>query len=300
MRILVTGSTGLVGSALVPFLSASGHAVIRLVRSEVPPGDAAARWDPEAGTLDPAALEGLDAVVHLAGEDIAGGSWTAAKKARIRGSRVEGTALLARTLASLDRPPAALACASAIGYYGDRGDETLTEESSPGSGFLASVCRDWEAAATPAVEAGIRVLHLRFGVVLSAAGGALAKMLGPFRMGMGGPIGSGRQYVSWIAMDDVLEAINHLLSNPTLHGPVNVASPKPVTQLEFARTLGRVLGRPTVLAVPAFGMRLMFGEMATEVLLASQRLEPARLLSSGYEFRYPDLEPALRHLVGGG
>lgn len=300
MRILVTGSTGLVGSALVPFLSASGHAVIRLVRSEVPPGGAAARWDPEAGTLDPAALEGLDAVVHLAGEDIAGGSWTAAKKARIRGSRVEGTALLARTLASLDRPPAALACASAIGYYGDRGDETLTEESSPGSGFLASVCRDWEAAATPAVEAGIRVLHLRFGVVLSAAGGALAKMLGPFRMGMGGPIGSGRQYVSWIAMDDVLEAINHLLSNPTLHGPVNVASPRPVTQLEFARTLGRVLGRPTVLAVPAFGMRLMFGEMATEVLLASQRLEPARLLSSGYEFRYPDLEPALRHLVGGG
>lgn len=300
MRILVTGSTGLVGSALVLFLSASGHAVIRLVRSEVPPGGAAARWDPEAGMLDPAALEGLDAVVHLAGEDIAGGSWTAAKKARIRGSRVEGTALLARTLASLDRPPAALACASAIGYYGDRGDETLTEESSPGSGFLASVCRDWEAAATPAVEAGIRVLHLRFGVVLSAAGGALAKMLGPFRMGMGGPIGSGRQYVSWIAMDDVLEAINHLLSNPTLHGPVNVASPKPVTQLEFARTLGRVLGRPTVLAVPAFGMRLMFGEMATEVLLASQRLEPARLLSSGYEFRYPDLEPALRHLVGGG
>ena len=300
MRILVTGSTGLVGSALVPFLSASGHAVIRLVRSEVPPGDAAARWDPEAGTLDPAALEGLDAVVHLAGEDIAGGSWTAAKKARIRGSRVEGTALLARTLASLDRPPAALACASAIGYYGDRGDDALTEESPPGAGFLASVCRDWEAAATPAVEAGIRVVHLRFGVVLSAAGGALAKMLGPFRMGMGGPIGSGRQYVSWIAMDDVLEAIDHLLSHSTLHGPVNVASPKPVTQLEFARTLGRVLGRPTVLAVPAFGMRLMFGEMATEVLLASQRLEPARLLSSGYEFRYPDLEPALRHLVGGG
>jgi len=300
VRILVTGSTGLVGSALVPFLSARGYAVIRLVRSEVPPGGAAARWDPEAGTLDPAALEGLDAVVHLAGEDIAGGSWTAAKKARIRGSRVEGTALLARTLASLDRPPAALACASAIGYYGDRGDEALTEESAPGSGFLASVCREWEAAATPAAEAGVRVLHLRFGVVLSPRGGALAKMLGPFRMGMGGPIGSGRQYVSWIAMDDVLEAINHLLSNPTLHGPVNVASPKPVTQLEFARTLGRVLGRPTVLAVPAFGMRLMFGEMANEVLLASQRLEPARLLSSGYEFRYPDLEPALRHLVGGG
>ena len=271
--------------------------MIRLVRSEVPPGSAAARWDPEAGTLGRAALEGLEAVVHLAGENIASGGWTAARKARIRQSRVEGTALLARTLASLDRPPAVLACASAIGYYGDRGDDALTEESPPGAGFLASVCRDWEAAATPAVEAGIRVLHLRFGVVLSAAGGALAKMLGPFRMGMGGPIGSGRQYVSWIALDDVLGAISHLLSSRTLRGPVNVASPKPVTQLEFARTLGRVLGRPTVLAVPAFGMRLMFGEMATEVLLASQRLEPARLLSSGYEFRYPELEPALRHVL---
>jgi len=297
VRILFAGSTGLIGPALVPFLSASGHAVIRLVRSEAPPAGAIERWDPEAGTLDRAALEGLEAVVHLAGEDISRGGWTAAKKARIRQSRVEGTALLARTLASLDRPPAVLACASAIGYYGDRGDETLTEESAPGSGFLASVCRDWEAAAAPAAEAGMRVLHLRFGVVLSAAGGALARMLGPFRMGMGGPIGSGRQYVSWIAMDDVLEAINHLLSNPTLHGPVNVASPKAVTQLEFARMLGRVLGRPTVLAVPAFGMRLMFGEMATEVLLASQRLEPAGLLSSGYEFRYPELEPALRHVL---
>jgi len=297
VRILVTGSTGLIGSALVPFLGAGGHAVIRLVRSEVPPGSAAARWDPEAGTLDRAALEGLEAVVHLAGEDISSGGWTAAKKARIRQSRVEGTALLARTLASLDRPPAVLACASAIGYYGDRGDDALTEESPPGAGFLASVCRDWEAAATPAVEAGIRVLHLRFGVVLSAAGGALAKMLGPFRMGMGGPIGSGRQYVSWIALDDALGAISHLLSSRTLRGPVNVASPKPVTQGEFARTLGRVLGRPTVLAVPAFGVRLIFGEMATDVLLASQRLEPARLLSSGYEFRYPELEPALRHVL---
>lgn len=269
------------------------------MRSEVPPGAAAVAWDPAAGRLDGAALDGLDAVVHLAGEDISRGAWTAAKKARIRQSRVEGTALLARTLASLDRPPAVLACASAVGYYGDRGDEALTEESPPGTGFLASVCRDWEAAASPAVEAGIRVLHLRFGVVLSPAGGALARMLGPFRMGMGGPIGSGRHYVSWIAIDDALGAVVHALSSETLRGPMNVASPGPVTHLEFARTLGRVLGRPTLLAVPAFGLRLLFGEMATEVLLASQRLEPARLLSTGYEFRYPNLEGALRHLLTG-
>ena len=301
MRALVTGATGFIGSRLVGELDRPVILSRRPEEARKILGAAEVHaWNPEESPPPAEAFEGVEAIFHLAGDSVASGRWTAAKKARIRRSRVEGTALLARTLASLDRPPAVLACASAIGYYGDRGDDALTEESPPGAGFLASVCRDWEAAATPAVEAGIRVLHLRFGVVLSAAGGALAKMLGPFRMGMGGPIGSGRQYVSWIAMDDVLEAINHLLSNPTLHGPVNVASPRPVTQLEFARTLGRVLGRPTVLAVPAFGMRLMFGEMATEVLLASQRLEPARLLSSGYEFRYPDLEPALRHLVGGG
>jgi uncharacterized protein len=242
-------------------------------------------------------MEGFDAVVHLAGEDISSGTWTAAKKARIRQSRVEGTGLLARTLASLDRAPGVLACASAIGYYGDRGDQILTEESEPGAGFLASVCRDWEEAAKPAAEAGIRVAHLRFGVVLSADGGALARMLGPFRMGMGGPLGSGRQYVSWIAIDDAVGAIGHVLSTRTLRGAVNVAAPAPVTHAEFARTLGRVLGRPTILGMPGFAVRLMFGEMADELLLASQRLAPVRLLSTGYQFRFPELEPALRHLL---
>jgi uncharacterized protein (TIGR01777 family) len=297
VKILVTGSSGLIGSALIPYLSGRDHVVVRLVRSETRQGGDAIRWDPIAGTLDRAAIEGLDAVVHLAGEDISSGTWTAAKKARIRQSRVEGTRLLARALASLDRPPHVFACASAIGYYGDRGDEILTEESEPGTGFLASVCRDWEGVATPAAEAGIRVVHLRIGVVLSAEGGALARMLGPFRMGMGGPLGSGRQYVSWVAVDDALGAIGHVLSAQALRGAVNVASPRPVTQSEFARTLGRVLGRPTVLGMPAFAVRLMFGEMANELLLSSQRLEPVRLLSSGYEFRFPELDAALRHLL---
>jgi uncharacterized protein (TIGR01777 family) len=299
VKILVTGSSGLIGSALVPFLNARGHAVVRLVRTESGHGAGDVWWDPVAGVLDRAPIEGFDAVVHLAGDDISSGAWTPAKKARIRASRVAGTQLLARTLASLGRPPGVLACASAVGFYGDRGDEILTEESGPGTGFLASVCRDWEAAATPAAEAGIRVAHLRLGVVLSASGGALARMLGPFRMGLGGPLGSGRQYVSWIVIDDAIAAIGHVLSTSSMRGAVNVASPGPVTHAEFARTLGHVLGRPTVLGMPAFAVRLMFGEMADDVLLASQRLASARLLSSGYEFRFPELEAGLRHLLGG-
>jgi uncharacterized protein (TIGR01777 family) len=297
MNILVTGSSGLIGAALLPVLRAGGHSVVRLVRAGGERAGDTVWWDPAAGVLDRAAIQGFDAVVHLAGEDIAGGSWTAGKKARIRESRVDGTALLARTLASLDRRPAALACASAIGYYGDRGSQILTEDTGPGTGFLASVCRDWEAAAAPAVEAGIRVAHLRFGVVLSADGGALARMLGPFRMGVGGPVGSGRQYVSWIALDDAVGAVGHVLLTRTLGGAVNVAAPVPVTQAEFARTLARVLGRPAVLGMPAFAVRLMFGELADELLLASQRLAPERLLATGYQFRFRELEAALRHLL---
>ena len=297
MRVLVSGATGLIGSALVARLGQTGHAAIRLVRTDPDPGGTDVRWDPAAGALDPAPLEGLDAVVHLAGEDIASGAWTDAKKARIRASRVDATALLARTVARLSRPPAVLACASAVGYYGDRGDEVLTEESAAGTGFLASVCRDWEQAAAPASEAGIRVLHLRFGVVLDPSAGALSKMLGLFRKGMGGPIGGGRQYVSWIALDDAVGGILHGLSTPALSGAVNVAAPAAVTQSEFAATLGRVLGRPTLLSVPAFGVRLMLGEMAGETILASQRLVPGRLLATGYTFRWPALEPALRHLL---
>jgi len=300
MKVLVSGSSGLIGSALIPSLTAGGHSVVPLVRSTIVRRSGSVRWDPVAGALDRAALEGFDAVVHLGGEDISAGKWTAAKKARIRQSRVDSTGLLARTLASLKRPPGVLACASAIGYYGDRGDEILTEESGPGAGFLAGVCRDWEAAATPAREAGIRVVHLRFGVVLSVNGGALARMLGPFRLGMGGPLGSGRQYVSWVAIDDAVAAIGHVLSTPPLHEAVNVASPGPVTHAEFARALGRVLGRPTVLPMPAFAVRLMFGEMGDELILSSQRLSPTRLLSSGYEFRFPQLPGALRHLLPAG
>ncbi len=295
--MLVTGATGFIGSALVQSLAETGHTVTRLVRAKADAGAGDLHWDPASGALHADALEGMDAVVHLAGEDIASGSWTGAKKARIRESRVNGTSLLAQTLARLSRRPAVLASASAVGYYGDRGDEVLTEDSPAGSGFLASVCRDWERATAAAAEAGIRVLHLRFGVVLSPSGGALARMLGPFRKGMGGPIGGGRQFVSWIAMDDAISAILHGLSTAALSGAVNVSSPSPVTQAEFSGALGRVLHRPTLLSVPAFGVRLMFGEMAGETLLASQRLMPTRLLATGYRFRWPELEPALRHLL---
>jgi len=293
MKILVSGSTGLVGSALVPFLLTGGHQVARLVRSQ-PTAGGEVPWDPAAGRLEATNLEGLDAVVHLAGERITG-RWTAAKKARIRSSRVQGTRLLAETLA---RPPKTLVCASAIGYYGHRGDELLREESPPGAGFLAEVCREWEAAARPAAEKGIRVVQLRIGVVLSAAGGALALMLTPFKLGLGGRVGTGQQYMSWIALDDLAGIIQHALANESLRGPVNAVAPRAITNREFTKTLGRVLGRPTIFPMPAFAARLAFGQMADELLLASARVEPTRLIASGYKFRTPELEAALRHLLG--
>lgn len=297
MNVLVTGSSGLIGSALVSFLLTNGHGVTHLVRVNPRPGRAEVYWDPAAGMLDTVGLEGMDAVVHLAGENIIG-RWSAEKKARIRDSRVKGTRLLCEGLARLVQPPNVLVCASAIGYYGDRGEEVLREESAPGTSFLADVCRQWEAAAAPAAQKGIRVVHLRIGLVLSAAGGALAKMLPPFRMGVGGKLGNGRQYVSWITIDDLVGVISHALTTPTLRGPVNAVTPHPVTNLEFTQTLGRVLSRPTVLPMPAFAARLAFGEMADEVLLASARVEPARLLASGYSFRHPQLEASLRRLLG--
>jgi len=248
--------------------------------------------------LDAARLEGLDAVVHLTGENIATGRWTAEKKAKIRDSRVGGTRVLCDSLAGLKQPPKVMVCASATGYYGDRGDELLTEESTSGTGFLAGVCREWEAAAKPAVQKGIRVVHLRFGMVLSGAGGALAKLLPPFRMGLGGVLGTGRQYISWIALDDLLGVIAHALTTEALQGPVNAVTPNPVTNQEFTRTLGWLLSRFTVFPIPAAAARLAFGEMADEVLLASQRVQPTRLLATGYRFRYPDLEGALRHSLG--
>lgn len=298
MRVLVTGSTGLVGSALVPFLTTGGHRVTRLVRSTPRPGSAEIQWQPAAGRLPTAALDGMDAVVHLAGENIATGRWSAEKKARIRDSRVQGTRVLCEALAQLPNPPRVLVSASAIGYYGDRGTELLQEASSPGHDFLAEVCRAWEAATEPAGQRGIRVVQLRLGMVLSPAGGALATMLLPFKLGAGGVIGTGQQYMSWIALDDVLGAIYHALMTESLHGPVNAVAPHPVTNSAFTTILGQVLGRPTLLPLPAFAARFAFGEMADALLLASTRVEPARLLETGYMFRYPHLQDALRHLLG--
>lgn len=296
MKILVTGSSGLIGRALVSFLAAGGHHVTRLVRFSPSPGESQVFWNPAAGTVNAGGLEGFDAVVHLAGENIAE-RWTAKKKARIYESRAKGTRLLSESLCQVSKPPKILACASASGYYGDCGDEVVAEDHPAGSGFLAQVCQEWEAATEPARRRGICVINLRLGMVLTAAGGALARMLFPFRMGLGGRFGSGRQFWSWVALDDVLGAIVHTLSRETLQGPVNVAGPNPVTNREFTEILGRVLRRPTVFPIPAFAARLALGRMVDELLLASVRLAPARLLASGYQFRYAHLEDALRHLL---
>jgi uncharacterized protein len=296
MRISVTGSSGLIGSALVPFLTAEGHEVGRVVRSTTAGG--AWRWDPGTGHFDAGAVNGMDAVVHLAGESIAAGRWSAARKARIRDSRVRGTRAVAEAVARADPRPQALLCASAMGFYGDRGEERLTEASAPGLGFLSEVSREWEEACAPARDRGVRVANLRFGIVLSPAGGALAKMLLPFRLGAGGVVGSGKQWWSWVALDDTVGAIRHALVTPEVSGPVNVAAPNPVTNAEFTRTLGRVLARPTLFPVPVFAARLALGEMADALLLASARIVPERLQQTGYVFRQPELEGALRHLLG--
>jgi uncharacterized protein (TIGR01777 family) len=297
MRVLVSGASGLVGSALCAFLGGGGHEVVRLVRG-TPEGDDERRWNPGAGEIDAAQLEGFDAVVHLAGESIAGGRWTAAKKARIRESRVEGTRLLASALAACERKPAVFVCASAIGFYGDRGDEVLDEDAAPGEGFLPDVCTAWEAACAPATEAGIRVANLRLGVVLTPAGGALAKMLPPFKLALGGRLGSGRQWMSWVSLDDTVGAIHHALTSDAVSGPVNVVAPHPATNRDFTRTLGRVLRRWTPFPAPAFALRLLFGEMAGPLLLASTRVAPKRLLDTGYAFLQPDLEDTLRRVLG--
>jgi uncharacterized protein len=289
MKIAVTGSTGLVGSALVPFFKKNGHDVVPLRR----PAD----WNPDDGTVDIAVLQGVEAVVHLAGENIATGRWTASKKARIRDSRVNGTKLISDALARMEKPPSVLVSMSAIGYYGNRGDEVLREESSPGRGFLADVCRQWEAATDSATRKGIRVVHPRTGLVLSRKGGALDKIALPFKFGVGGRIGSGRQYMSWITLDDLCAAILHCIQASGLHGPVNTVSPSPVTNLEFTRALGRVLSRPTLFPLPAFAARIALGEMADDLLLASARVEPAKLLTSRFGFRHRDLESALRELL---
>lgn len=299
MKILISGASGLVGTELKNFLAAGGHEVKTLGRlgkhSDV-------AWNVERNLLNAAELEGFDAVVHLAGENVAGGRWTPERRKAILNSRVDGTRLLCEALARCKRPPKVLVSASAVGIYGDRGNEELTESSSHGSGFLAAVCRAWEDACQPAIRAGIRVVNLRIGVVLSPRGGALKKMLLPFKLGLGSNLGTGRQWMSWISIDDLVGSIHHVLMTESVRGPVNACSPAAVQQREFARLLGKVLWRPTIRFLPSFmtliPLWLVFGDMALEVLLGGAKVLPRRLQDSGYVFRHPDLEGALRHVLG--
>ncbi len=302
LTVAVTGASGLIGSALVPFLTAGGHRVVRVGRGA--PGAARSpqlrdvQWDPGRGRLDPAALEGVDVVVHLAGANV-GERWTAAYRREIVDSRVASTRLLAETVARLDRPPRALVSMSASGYYGDRGDEVLDESAPPGRGFLAEVAQRWEGAADPARAAGVRVAHPRLGVVLTPRGGALARLLPPFAAGVGGPTGSGRQWWSLAGLDDVVGALYFIATRNELAGPVNVSLPEPARNADFARALGRVLGRPALLPTPALALRLALGrEQADEMLLASQRVVPRRLAEAGFAFRHPTAEAALRFELG--
>jgi hypothetical protein len=301
--VLVTGAHGLIGSALIPRLRADGHRVVRLVRTE-PEGSDDVRWDPAAGTIDAHGLEGIDAVVHLAGAGIGDKKWTPARKQLILDSRTEGTDLLARTLAGLGRPPRVLLSGSAVGYYGDRGAEELTEDSAPGDDFPAQVCTAWEAATAPAEEAGIRVVHLRTGIVLAAHGGALQRMLLPFKLGLGGRIGSGDQYMSWIALDDHVAAMQHLLTAGTaesaesVRGAANLTAPNPVTNAEFTRALGNALHRPTVLPTPLLPLKAVYGaELVEHLLVNGQRVLPRVLEQSGHEFAHPHFDDALRAVL---
>jgi uncharacterized protein (TIGR01777 family) len=296
VRILVSGSSGLVSSALLPALRAAGHDVKRLVRGAVTAPDETS-WD-FAAPLAPESVSGFDAVIHLAGESIAT-RWTEAAKRRIIDSRVPPTRNLAEALAKARQCPRVFICASAIGYYGNRGDEILREDSPSGEGFTAELCRQWEAAAQSAANAGIRAVQIRTGIVLSSKGGALAKMLPPFRLGLGGNVGSGRQWMSWIDLRDEVGAIQHLLTAESVSGPVNLASPNPVRNAEFTKALASALRRPAIFPMPAFAASLAFGQMADELLLASQRVEPSKLLSSGYTFQRPDLPSALQGILAG-
>ncbi len=297
MRILISGATGMVGSVLIPVLEGGEHEVVRLVRTRSIEGTTDVFWDPAGGEIEREGLEGFDVVVHLAGENI-NGRWTPDKMRRIRESRSGATRLLCGALAGLEDPPGVLVSASAVGYYGDRRDEVLDEGSGPGSGFFAEVVREWEEATAPAVEKGIRVVNPRFGVILSPAGGMLGTLLAQFRLGLGGKVGSGRQYMSWIGIDDAVAAIHHTMTTETLEGPVVVAAPNPVTHREYTKTLGRVLGRPAFFTLPAFVARLVFGELADELLLSSTRADPTVLQESGFVFRHARLEEALRFLLG--
>jgi len=293
-RILLSGVSGPIGAALLPSLKACGYEVTRLVRGPAT-AEGQISWNP-LQPIAPDTVSRFDAVIHLAGESIVG-RWTQAKKAKIRDSRVLGTTNLARALAQAKRKPEVFVCSSAIGYYGDRGNQVLNERSTPGSGFLSDVCREWEAATQAAAKAGIRTVQMRTGVVLSLEGGALGKMLTPFKLGVGGKIGNGRQWMSWIDVQDMVGAIHHILKSDLLQGSVNMVAPKAVTNAEFTKTLGGVLSRPVILPMPAFAVKLAFGEMGETVLLASQRVEPAQLVMSGYPFRFTNLQASLENLL---
>ena len=292
-KIAVSGATGLVGSDLIKSLKLAGHSMLTLSRRNE--GGGSILWDPAKGVTPPEALEGIDAVVHLAGENIAGSRWTAAVKERIRSSRVDGTRNLVKSLALLKSPPRTLVCASAIGFYGHRGEERLNESSVVGSGYLADVCKAWEAEALEAEKLGIRVVRLRIGVVLSKKGGALAKMLLPFKLGVGGIIGSGKQYWSWIGLNDLVRIISFCVENEAASGAVNAVSPHPMTNYDFTKAVGTVLHRPTIFPMPAFAAKLALGEMADDLLLSSIRVEPDKLQSLGFQFAQPDLIACLKH-----
>lgn len=292
MRIAITGSSGLIGSALVPSLRRDGHDVVRLVR-RTPRAADEARWDPDGGHVDVSALEGCEAVVHMAGAGVADHRWTDAYKQKIRDSRVRGTAAIAEAVAALGKPPGVLLCGSAIGYYGDTGERAVDEDAPPGEGFLADVCQEWEAAAAPASEAGIRTVFARTGLVVAREGGAWGRLFPIFKLGVGGRLGSGRQYWSYISLEDHLAALRHILTTQELTGPVNLTAPEPVTNREVTEVMGRVLRRPAVLPVPAPALRIALGEFAEDVL-SSQRVIPRRLLDSGFAFRHTTVEAAVR------
>lgn len=297
MQVAISGSSGLIGTALAASLARDGHRVLRLRRGGVTDGDEIG-WDPQGGRIDAPALEGVDAVVHLAGESIGEHRWSDEQKRHIEESRVRGTAVLAAAIASRERKPQVFVSGSAIGVYGNRGDEILTEDSEPGDDFLANVVRRWEAETQPAIDAGVRTVHLRTGIVLARSGGALARMLTPFKLGIGGRLGSGKQWMSWIALEDEVRAIRHAIESDALSGPVNATSPHPVTNLEFTKTLGDVLGRPTVLPTPLLPLKLVYGaELVESLLLFSQRVMPTRLEASGFTFAQPVLDGALRSVL---
>lgn len=296
MKILITGARGLIGSALVVHFQSHGHQVVRLTRTVSAEANTFT-WNPEVGAIDDQAWQEVDTVVHLAGAPIAARRWTKAVKRNIVESRVMGTRLISETLARQKQPPRVLIAASAVGYYGNRDHEVLNEESPAGTGFLADVAQQWEAATAPATDAGIRVVSLRLGVVLSAQGGALPRMVKPFRFGMGGPIGSGQQFMSWVTLEDVVSAIHYIAQREEIAGPVNVVAPCPVTQREFAQTVGRIMRRPCRVRLPSLAVRSLMGEMGPELLLSSVRAFPTRLVTAGFEFQHPELEGALHPLL---